>query len=108
MNFLEPLVLCVLFIFTPPLYSLAIYFCFVHSIKHLVNIFSNVPIRTMTTVLPFWLIPLLGMPILFYMYSDNIEKLEMGLFQYALILLSAIALPHAVLVRYAKSIGLIS
>lgn len=108
MNFLEPLVLFVLFAVMPPLYSLATYFCFVHSVKHLVNIFANVEIRRLSTVLPFWLVPVLGLPFLFFVYSNDFARLEQGLFQYSIILLSAIALPHAILVRYVKSIRMIA
>jgi Brp/Blh family beta-carotene 15,15'-monooxygenase len=107
MNFLEPLVLCVLFALMPPLYSLAIYFCFVHSVKHLVNIFTNVEIRPLRIVIPFWLVPLIGLPFSFFAYSRNVVRLEQSLFQYSIMLLSAIALPHAILVRYVKATRLI-
>ncbi len=108
MNFLEPLILFLLFAVMPPLYSLATYFCFVHSVKHLVNIFANVEIRRLSTVLPFWLVPLVGLPILIFAYSNDVVRLEQGLFQYSIILLSAIALPHAILIRYVKSIRMIA
>jgi Brp/Blh family beta-carotene 15,15'-monooxygenase len=108
MTFLEPLILFLLFAVMPPLYSLATYFCFVHSVKHLVNIFANVEIRRLSTVLPFWLVPLVGLPFLFFTYFNDVARLEQGLFQYSIILLSAVALPHAILVRYVKSIRMIS
>lgn len=108
MNFLEPLVLSVLFIVMKPLYSLAIYFCFIHSVKHLVNVFAHIEIRSLAALIPFWLVPLIGLPLVAAFYLNDIAHLESGLFQYSLILLSSIALPHAILVRYGKSKGLIA
>lgn len=108
MSFLEPIVLSVLFIFISPLYSLAIYFCFVHSIKHLINVVTRVEIRSLASILPFWLVPLVGLPLISILYIQNMEQLESGLFQYSLIVLSALALPHALLVRYSKQTGMLA
>lgn len=108
MSFLEPMVLAVLFVFISPLYSLAIYFCFIHSIKHLVNIATRIEITSLKYILPFWLIPLIGLPLISYLKLQNIAQLESGLFQYSLVVLSALALPHSILVRYGKSTGLLA
>lgn len=108
MGFLEPLVLSVLFVFISPLYALAIYFCFIHSIKHLINVIARIEIKSIVTILPYWLIPLLGLPVIATIYAQNFAKLEASLFQYSLIVLSALALPHALLVRHAKSKGLLN
>lgn len=101
--FLEPVVISVLFIFVNPLFALGIYFCFIHSLKHLVNVLLKVKIHSPLTILPYWLFPLAGIPILFFIYSKNQIKLGENIFQYILIVLSSLALPHALLVRYGKA-----
>jgi Brp/Blh family beta-carotene 15,15'-monooxygenase len=102
-TFLEPLVISILFISMNPLYAFGIYFCFIHSIKHVVNVLFSVKIPSPFTILPYWLVPLAGLPILFYLYSMDQEILGQKIFQYIIIILSSLALPHAVLIRYGKS-----
>jgi Brp/Blh family beta-carotene 15,15'-monooxygenase len=102
-SFFEPLVISILFISINPLYAFGIYFCFIHSIKHLVNVLLTVRIPSVMTILPYWLVPLGGIPILFYLHSVDQEILSQKIFQYIIIVLSSLALPHAVLVRYVKS-----
>jgi Brp/Blh family beta-carotene 15,15'-monooxygenase len=102
-SFFEPLVISVLFISINPLYAFGIYFCFIHSIKHVVNVLLTVKIPSPLTILPYWLVPLAGLPFLFYLYSMNQEILSQKIFQYIIIVLSSLALPHAVLIRYGKS-----
>jgi hypothetical protein len=101
--FLEPVVISILFIFIDPLFALGIYFCFVHSLKHMVNVLLKVEIYSPKTILPYWLFPLAGIPILFYIYSGNKSALGENIFQYILIVLSSLALPHALLIRYGKA-----
>ena len=101
--FFEPVVICALFIFINPLYALGIYFCFIHSIKHVVNVLYKVKVQFPLKILPYWLVPLAGLPILFFIYSNNVELLGQRIFQYIFIILSSLALPHALLIRYAKS-----
>lgn len=112
LTFLEPLVLVVLFSQLPPLYSLGIYFCFIHSMKHIVNVVRKIETKSIRKILPYWLLPLAGLPVLFFLYSRS-QTYDTGvfqghLFQYIMITLSAIALPHAVLVNHCKRRGLIN
>ena len=102
-TFFEPLVVSFLFISINPLYAFGIYFCFIHSIKHVVNVLLTVKIPSPATILPYWLVPLAGIPILFYLNSLNQEVLGQRVFQYIIIVLSSLALPHAILIRYGKS-----
>lgn len=102
-TFLEPLVVSILFIFINPLYAFGIYFCFIHSIKHVVNVLITVKIPSPVTILPYWLVPLAGIPILFYLNLLNQEILGQRVFQYIIIVLSSLALPHSILIRYGKS-----
>ena len=112
LNFLEPVVLVVLFSQIEPLYSLGIYFCFIHAIKHLTNVVMKIEVKSFARILPYWLIPLSGLPLLFWIYlqleTPSTEALQAQLFQYVLITLSIVALPHALLVRQCKSLGVIS
>lgn len=111
LTFLEPLVLCVLFSQISPLYALGIYFCFIHSVKHIINVLKRVNIRSAFSILPYWLLPLTGLPIMFWIYvsssSYKVELFQSHVFQYILITLSALAFPHALLVRYNKHINVI-
>lgn len=102
-SFIEPLVITLLFIFVQPLYAFGIYFCFIHSIKHMINIFHKVNIHLPLMILPYWLIPLIGLPILIFFHSENTVLLGSKMFQYIFLVLSSIALPHALLIRFAKS-----
>ena len=110
LTFLEPAVLCVLFSQITPLYALGIYFCFIHSIKHLVNVVTHLNLKSFTRLIPFWLAPLAGVPILFAIYvfgGYRADEFQAHLFQYVIVILSALALPHALLVRYCKITGTI-
>ena len=111
LTFLEPLVLCVLFSQISPLYALGIYFCFIHAIKHIINVLRKIEIRSALSILPYWILPLLGLPILFWLYVSsenyNSEEFQSHIFQYILITLSALAFPHSILVRYCKHFKLI-
>jgi Brp/Blh family beta-carotene 15,15'-monooxygenase len=102
-TFFEPLVVSILFISINPLYAFGIYFCFIHSIKHVVNVLLTVKIPSPVTILPYWLVPLVGIPILFYLNSLNQEILGQSVFQYIIVVLSSLALPHSILIRYGKS-----
>ncbi len=111
LTFLEPLVLCVLFSQITPLYAFGIYFCFIHAIKHIVNVVRKIEITSVFSILPYWIIPLMGLPLIYWIYlnSGNANSLEFqqNIFQYILITLSALALPHAILVRYCKNLKFI-
>ncbi len=102
-TFLEPLVISVLFISVNPLFAFGIYFCFIHSIKHVVNVLLSIKIPSPLTILPYWLIPLSGLPVLFYLHSVNQDILSERIFQYIIIVLSSLSLPHAILIRFGKS-----
>lgn len=111
LSFLEPVVLIVLFSQITPLYAFGIYFCFIHGIKHIINVVRKIEIKSFKTLLPYWLLPLLGLPVLLLVSalssSYRSELLQMHLFQYILITLSALALPHSLLVRHCKNLKLI-
>ncbi len=111
LTFLEPAVLCVLFTQISPLYALGIYFCFIHAIKHIINILKKIEIKSAASILPYWIIPLLGLPVLFWIYikTENYSsmKFQADIFQYIIITLSALAFPHAVLIRYCKNLKII-
>ncbi len=106
-TFFEPLLISTLFILINPLFAFGIYFCFIHSVKHVVNVLLTVKIPSPLTILPYWLIPLSGLPVLFYLHSVNQEILSQRIFQYIIIVLSSLALPHALLIRFGKSKRLI-
>jgi Brp/Blh family beta-carotene 15,15'-monooxygenase len=101
--FFEPLLISFLFILINPLLAFGIYFCFIHSTKHVVNVLQNIEIPSPLTILPYWLIPLSGLPVLFYLHSVNQDILGERVFQYIIIVLSSLALPHALLIRFGKS-----
>lgn len=99
---LEPLVLCILFLKLDPLYAFGIYFCFVHSIKHLVHFFSSNVSFSTRQLLPFWLIPVTGVIALAAYTSSVTQPLESNLFKWAIILISSMALPHTLIIYYTK------
>ena len=104
---LEPLIVCVLFLVLDPLYSLGIYFCFIHSIKHIVN-FLNSPVQVkMKRLIPFWIIPIVAV-VLFSLYVDTtFIRIEDSLFKWSIMILSSIALPHTFLIHFCKKSKLI-
>lgn len=101
---LEPLVVCILFFKLDPIYAFGIYFSFIHSIKHIINV-VNSPIKIDFKVfLPYWLIPLAAIIVLVY-FSTRLTpgpavglSQELGLLKWSIILISAIALPHTILI----------
>lgn len=103
-QFLEHILILVLNYFLNPIYAFGIYFCFIHSIKHLVNIFSSDIEFSIVGVLPFWAIPLLSMfGILIFKSNLAMEfSLEKSYLHATMIVISAIALPHAILVNFCK------
>jgi Brp/Blh family beta-carotene 15,15'-monooxygenase len=104
---LEPLIICVLFLAFDPLYSLGIYFCFIHSVKHIVN-FLNSPIEVeIKRLIPFWIVPIVAV-ILFSFFIDQSQiRLEDSIFKWSIMILSSIALPHTFLIYFCKRIKLI-
>lgn len=106
LNFLEPLVLCVLFTQLNPLYALGIYFCFIHSIKHIVNVVKNIEIDSYLSILPFWIIPLAGIGFVIFgsVLSGSVptELMESQLMSHIFVTLSALTLPHLIVIRYCK------
>lgn len=112
LTFLEPAVLVVLFSQITPMYALGIYFCFIHAIKHITNVITKIEVKSMSRILPYWLLPLAGIPILFFIYSQlqtySAENFQQHLFQYILITLSVLAFPHAILIRYCKQARIIN
>ncbi len=104
---LEPLIVCILFLVLDPLYSLGIYFCFIHSVKHIVN-FLNSPVQIhMKRLIPFWIIPIVAV-ILFALFIDtSLIRVEDSLFKWSIMILSSIALPHTFLIYFCKKSKLI-
>lgn len=101
----EPFVICVLFVFLDPLYSLGIYFCFIHSIKHIVN-FLNSPVNvSFSALIPFWLIPVFAVVGFCFFYDHSTIKIEDSLFKWTIIILSSVALPHTFLIHLSKLTG---
>ncbi len=99
---LEPALLCVLFLLLDPLYAFGIYFCFVHSVKHLFNFMtSEIHIR-LRDFLPFWLLPVIGILALALASRLDNASLETGLFKWSIIVISAMALPHTLLISLMK------
>lgn len=104
---LEPLIVCVLFLALDPLYSLGIYFCFIHSIKHIVN-FLNSPVEVeMKRLIPFWIIPIIAVVLFSLLLDQSQIRLEDSLFKWSIMILSSIALPHTFLVYFCKKIKLV-
>lgn len=108
-QFMEHIVILILYYFLDPLYAFGIYFCFIHSIKHLVNVFSSDIKFSVIEILPFWLIPISAMAgIVVFSQSINNELLMDKTFLHStMIVISAIALPHAVLVHFCKKTNMI-
>ena len=102
---LEPFVISIVFVFLDPLYGLGIYFCFIHSVKHIVN-FLNSPVNVnLPALIPFWLIPIFVVIGFCYFYDPSGMKVEDSLFRWSIIILSSLALPHALLIHLSKSQG---
>jgi Brp/Blh family beta-carotene 15,15'-monooxygenase len=104
---LEPLIVCILFLALDPLYSLGIYFCFIHSVKHIVN-FLNSPVRVeLKRLIPFWIIPIAAVVIFALFLDPGIIRIEESLFKWSIMILSSIALPHTFLIYFCKRSKLI-
>ena len=102
---LEPFVISALFVFMDPLYALGIYFCFIHSVKHIVN-FLNSPVNiNFPALIPFWLIPIFAVIGFCYYYDPASIKIEDSLFKWSIIILSSVALPHTLLIHLSKMTG---
>ena len=115
-QFLEPIIIFAIYFFMDPLYAFGIYFCFIHSIKHLVNIFTSELELSLSGLLPIWIFPLLAMIGILYNFgptassvpSETLSVITNARYLYApMIVISAIALPHAILVNFSKKLGLI-
>jgi len=105
---LEPLVICFLFYYLDPLYSFGIYFCFVHSVKHILTFLTS-PIKVnLSELLPYWLIPVLGIFIFVWATMSAETRITSGLFRWSILVISAIAFPHTLLVYMGKKTGHLS
>lgn len=106
--FLEPVVILILFFFLNPMYAFGIYFCFIHSMKHLVNVLKSNVGFSFKEILPYWIIPLIAMFVI-VINGDKVGFMGQSNFLYAsMIVISAIALPHAILVNFCKKTKLIN
>jgi Brp/Blh family beta-carotene 15,15'-monooxygenase len=104
---LEPVVLCLLFILLDPLYAFGIYFCFVHSVKHIFNFLTSDVQIAWKDFLPFWLLPVCGVVgLATYSRLEN-ASIETALFKWSIIVISSMALPHAFLVYFMKKKNLL-
>lgn len=104
---LEPLVLSILFYYLHPLYALGIYFCFVHSVKHMMNFFIAGIDVDLKSMLPYWLIPILSVPVLLVIFPSLTNALDESLLKWTIVVISAIALPHTLLIYAAKNLKLL-
>ena len=101
---LEPLVVCVLFLKLDPIYAFGIYFSFIHSIKHIINTVNSSTKIDFKVFLPYWLIPLAAIGVCCFFSRDlgtapdSAIFRESGILKWTMILISAIALPHTILI----------
>lgn len=101
---LEPLVVCLLFLKLDPIYAFGIYFSFIHSIKHIMNVLNSPVEIDFKVFLPYWLIPLAAIAVCVYFSTNSMTgsagglSQESGLLKWSIILISAIALPHTILI----------
>ncbi len=105
---LEPLVISILFVFLDPIYSLAIYFCFIHSVKHIINFSSSRLSFNMKLIIPYWMAPVALALILSFVTSASELTISQDLFKWSIIIISSIALPHTFLVYFVKKLKIIT
>jgi Brp/Blh family beta-carotene 15,15'-monooxygenase len=104
----EILVLCALFSFVDPLFAFGIYFSFFHALKHIIYFLSSpIPVKPYQLV-PFCLIPLLGIITLSAFGLGSATAFSPVIFKWSIIMISSIALPHTFLVYLCKTSGLLA
>lgn len=106
-HFLELPVIFILFYFFDPLYAFGIYFCFIHSVKHVFNVMSGGIEFNFSELLPYWLLPLGAVLALLIFSGGSQVDLEANSLQSLMMIISAIALPHTILIHFCKSKQLI-
>ena len=99
---LEFLLIGFCFIYFQPIISFLIYFCFLHSIRHLNEEKKNLKlsyINLFKKTLPFTLIPLITLTI----YFLNIDIKNNINIYYTVVGLSSLTIPHVMLINYIKN-----
>ncbi len=104
----EPLIVCILFLVLDPLYSLSIYFCFIHSVKHLVNFLNSSVAVSGKKILPVLILPIVAVVMLPVFFDRGFSRIEDSLFKWSILILSSLALPHAILISLCKRLKLIA
>ncbi len=108
----EPLLVALLFLKLDPLYAFGIYFCFVHSVKHIFNVLTSTELKGRVTfdlrsAAPYWLLPVFFLLILVVSLSTGRLAIEGTFIKWSMILISAIALPHTILIYLSRKRGLL-
>lgn len=101
-HFLELPVVYILFYYFDPLYAFGIYFCFIHSVKHVFNVMSGGINFNIIELAPYWIIPLLGVIFLLSINVNSSVNPEAISLHALMMIISAIALPHTVLIHFCK------
>lgn len=86
-----------------PLIYLTLYFCFSHSMKHYINLYSYLNFQQLLSfikaLLPIFTVSLLFLLPLIYLYNES--TLEDLLFKSIMLLILSLTLPHMVIVEFA-------
>jgi Brp/Blh family beta-carotene 15,15'-monooxygenase len=99
---IEPAVICVLFILLDPLYAFGIYFSFMHAVKHMVNVFNSNISVDFYELLPYWIIPVCAVGVMTWLGATRSIDASSELFRWAIIVVSAVAMPHTALISWCK------
>lgn len=91
----------VLAIFTAPLLAFAVYFCAMHSFRHLIRSVNFLQYTSKKTILTALIIPTLIVFIVMYMVWTNITpiSLDSGLIKVVFVTLAALTVPHMLLLE---------
>ena len=91
------------FWFFEPLFSFFIYFCFLHSTRHLIEEKNNLQLKTSKLILktiPMTLLTLLFFTLIFFFFYDSVNTLALS---YVVIGLSSLTISHIVLINFTKN-----
>jgi len=104
-QFLEILVLAIILAYLPPLWGFAIYFCLVHSSRHILHLLNSVGslnyndyVLLLVTVLVSILAILIGA----FHFTNN--PFDIGIIRATFIGLAALTVPHMLLIDSYKSL----
>ena len=91
------------FWFFEPLFSFFIYFCFLHSTRHLIEEKNNLQLKASKLILktiPMTLLTLLFFTLIFFLFYDSVNTLALS---YVVIGLSSLTISHIVLINFTKN-----